>query len=482
MNKVLTFLFCTFFFQAFSAKIDVSITHASFEVNEAFYLEIYGRVNAESVTHQLTKDSMQVANITALVLIKLQDSILLADKFSLSSPAVKDPKDFWFNRKYQLDPGEYKLEYTFTDNSEEESSLNEQRTFTVASSESEKVQASDILLMANAGGAEKALPFTKDGFGFEPLAYDLVTPDLKNLVFNWELYRTDLLEGTHFISMTIYAGFGGTFGEKQMQKHKKVKPEKRMVILDEFPVLELPSGQYHITLELFNANKKQILYKERNFTVVQPITDISNQLLFDKEFENSFVQILNEEELDYSLRAIASQLTPNLVETLNSTLAKGNIATKKYFLYSYWSGISLDRPGVAYDAYMEVARAIDHQFGNNVGFGFETDRGHIFMKYGRPNDIVLVEDEINAPPYTIWVYYDFPFTDQSNVKFLFYSPSLSGEDFVLLHSTCKGELQNQRWEQVLYEDAWRERRGNTIDGTQMEDNFNRKARDYFRDN
>ena len=62
---------------------------------------------------------------------------------------------------------------------------------------------------------------------------------------------------------------------------------------------------------------------------------------------------------------------------------------------------------------MEVAKAVDRLYKSGFGYGFETDRGNIFMKYGKPNDIVTVENDPSAPPYEMWVYNDFPKTKQT---------------------------------------------------------------------
>ena len=73
-------------------------------------------------------------------------------------------------------------------------------------------------------------------------------------------------------------------------------------------------------------------------------------------------------------------------------------------------------------------------------------------------------------------------TSQSNVKFIFYNPSLAAGDYILLHSTARGEVFNPRWEVELYRNAPGELQGNNyIDGTQMMDNFSRNARRVFRD-
>ena len=476
--------FSLFFLSIFALQvsaIDVSLTHCAYSSEQGSYIEVYIRVSANSVECKLMQDSLFQASVLGLILLKKDDVIINADKFSIFSPLDAEKKDFWSSRRYKVDPGGYKLEYTFSDEYNEENTINEQREIKVEGKQSGKVCSSGILLLATIGNDDD-LPFGKYGYNFEPLAYEIVTPASEKLIFNWELYGLDQIEEDLYLSYTIYNGFAGTFGEKLLQKHKKLNKESIEVILLEMPILDLQSGEFHLTLEVYNKELKQIHYKEKNFAMVQPVSDFRNMATFDKEFENSFVGIMNEEEVVYSLRALATQLKGNSVETLNNILSTGSLETKKYFLYSYWQRLSPDQPGEAYKAYMKVIRAVDEEFRSHRGYGFETDRGDIFMKYGRPNDIINVVDEINSPPYSIWIYLDFPATQQSNVKFLFYNPSLSGDDFLLLHSNCTAEIQNVQWEQVLYSDAYNERIGNPIDGTEMEDNFNRKARRYFNDN
>jgi hypothetical protein len=130
---------------------------------------------------------------------------------------------------------------------------------------------------------------------------------------------------------------------------------------------------------------------------------------------------------------------------------------------------------------MERVQYADRVFKSGFGHGFETDRGRIYLRYGAPNDIVSVEDEPSAPPYEIWIYYNFPVTGQGNVKFLFYAPELANS-FELLHSTCEQEIRNPAWEQMLYKDALSETSsGDLIDARPVQDNFYRRAREFFTD-
>ncbi|MCF0206328.1 MAG: GWxTD domain-containing protein, partial [Bacteroidales bacterium] len=79
--------------------------------------------------------------------------------------------------------------------------------------------------------------------------------------------------------------------------------------------------------------------------------------------------------------------------------------------------------------------------------GFETDRGVIFLQYGMPNHIFQSQIEPGAYPYEIWQYYRIG--EENNCKFVFYNPSLVGENFELLHSNKLGELKTFNWTRYL---------------------------------
>ncbi|MDA8692722.1 GWxTD domain-containing protein [Saprospiraceae bacterium] len=233
-------------------------------------------------------------------------------------------------------------------------------------------------------------------------------------------------------------------------------------------------------IEIHQKDKTLITEIEKTFSVFHPLVEYEMLYKSDNYFESSFVQFLDREELDYSLKAIFPRIGNNKTGILNQVIASKDLKTKRYFLFSYWRNFS-DDPKSIYDKYMEVAKAIDVRYANNVGYGFETDRGHYFLKYGRPSNIVTVVDEPSAPPYEIWIYNYMPETQETNVRFLFYNPSLVSNDFRLLHSTCRGEVSNPRWELELYIDDTQGQNNNFLDGRTTQDNFNRNARRFFTD-
>ncbi|MEM6965942.1 MAG: GWxTD domain-containing protein, partial [Bacteroidota bacterium] len=238
---------------------------------------------------------------------------------------------------------------------------------------------------------------------------------------------------------------------------------------------------YRLFVEIRNRAKQLLSRKTIEFQRSNPFLQATHEVTETIAIKDEFVAALNQEELEYSLRAIAPLVRENDVELLNSVVKNRDTTIQQRFLFNFWVNQNPNQPDVTYKAFMKIAKAVDRMYTSGFGHGFETDRGYVYIRYGRPDDIVAVDTDPSAPPYEIWIYNDFPVTNQTNVKFLFYAPAL-GTDYRILHSTARGELNNPQWQLELYRNVPEEIDGNNyIDGTQMQDNMNRHASRFFSD-
>jgi len=475
--------FWLFLFVTQQQAMEVSVTACSFSNSGEGYIEIYSKFKSGSLQWASLPDDVLslYSEVEMLCVLSQQDSIVLADRFRIMSPTGKSPRDFWDMKRYALPLGAYKLEVRYVDLNNVSDTLSYTSELDV-SYPAETLSISDILLIEEIGGSDDSLAFNRNNFTYEPLEFNLLNPEDRNLVFYAELYNLDksfsedvfvkyYLENADVAGLDRYTRAG----------YKKIEPESVNRILVEFSVEDITSGNYILHLELNDRERRPVSEQQTVVSVYNPYEDYKRQLNAGSNYESSFIQFLNADELDYSLKAIFPRVGNNMTELLNTIIRKPELEPKRYFLYSFWSSISTDNMQSHYDAYMDVARAVDNSYATNVFHGFETDRGRIFLKYGKPDDLVFEEDEQTAPPYEIWIYNYVPETQQTNVKFLFYNPTLVTNDFVLLHSNCRGERKNPRWELDLYSDAVNELPANYIDSRQMPDNFNRNARRYFTD-
>ena len=430
----------------------------------------------------ITSDSIQKqANVEVLMLLRKDTNIVSFEKYILNSPAVENPVNFVDLKRFVVENGEYELEVQVKD-------VNQSKTPVIVK---EKVMVnfapdglniSDIQLIASMRKDSTGGMLNKGGFLLETLPYQLYSRETDKIYFYTELYDTDKYIGEdfafHFRIELIY-----TNGRKKtmMQQTIRRKPTDILPVLMQKEIKNLSSGNYRLVVEIQDKNQevlasKSVLFQRSNPNVSQVI------LRNPAELKGKFVEKLDSQEVHYALKAMIPILESNERPYVNGILRQKKYNEQKQFLYSYWAEQNEKNPQVIYDAYMEVARAVDRKYHSGLGEGFESDRGYTFLKYGRPNDIITVEDEPSAPPYEIWSYNSFPSTGQQNVKFLFYNPSLAIGQFQLLHSTARGEVFNAQWEVELYRDDGNGSiRGTDFDSTTVPENVARRAREYFND-
>jgi len=483
MTRFLIVLGISLFYCCTSRAMEISVSIVSFMNADKPYIEIYNRISGGSVqwASDSTNFNVVFANLEYLVLISQNEKVVLAEKYNLTSPGSSQQLDFWDMKRFGIDSGQYDIKLQYVDlNNLKDTFLFE--TQADVSFGENTLAHSDVLFMTEVTDLESDLPFQKTNFKFEPLAYNLLDSESSQLIFYTELYNTDkTFKEDFFIKYYLENTDKSGFDAFSKTGYKKMSPKPFDPVLINFEVAELKSGNYKLHIEVNKRDKSVLKTFEERFSIYNPLADFKQTYERDATFETSFVQMLDREELDYGLKAIFPRLGNNMTDLVNQIIKNDELEPKMYFLYNFWSSFSNTDYKSIYEKYMEVAQAVDLTYANNVGHGFETHRGYYFLKYGKPDDIIFVEDEPTAPPYEIWIFNYLEETQQTNVRFLFYNPSLATNDFILLHSTCRGERNNPRWELELYSAAYNDQPTNFIDSRSMPDGFNRNARKIFND-
>ncbi len=462
------------------SALDASVSYAKFKSPQQNYVEVYLHVVGSTVNFVTIDTNQYQAAVEVMILFKQFGQIIKFDKYRLKSPTSEFPMDFIDQRRFGLENGTYTIEVSVSDVNLDDNTKTFDQVFTIDFGE-EKLQQSDIQLLSSFRPDSTVNQYTKNGYYLESLPFNFYNKNHSQLIFYNEIYNTDKeLEEEFVIRYALDRVESNGDTKTVMLGHKKRQPGPINVILLQKNISELKSGNYNLVVEVRNRENKLLSSKTLFFQRSNPFLEEKETLNADLTHE--FVNELDEKELRYSLRAISMNVRESEAEILNIVLAEGKMESMRRFLFSFWVRQNPNSPEMVYKQYMEVARAIDKLYSSGFGFGFETDRGYTFMKYGKPNDIVTVDNDPSAPPYEIWVYYEFPVTQQNNVKFLFYNPSLDGGNYVTLHSTARGEINNPQWEIELYRDAPNEGASNNfIDNGRMMDGFNRHARRLFND-
>ena len=82
--------------------------------------------------------------------------------------------------------------------------------------------------------------------------------------------------------------------------------------------------------------------------------------------------------------------------------------------------------------------------------GYFTERGRVYLQYGKPNQRSQQLVDQNTYPYEIWQYYRIKDRSNGSIstnrKFVFVNKVMGDDCYKLVHSDMRGEINNDRWQ------------------------------------
>ncbi len=452
---------------------DISMDVCRYQASGLPYIEVSIYVAGSSLICK--GGNTQPYGISYILMIRDADSSIVAgNRYRLTATGCP-AKDIIDVKRFNLQQGKFTIELEAYDIADTLGVVNTMQLLNLQEDPS-NVFISDLDLIATVKPEQPATPLlNKSGMYLEPLPFHFYYPALSTLNVYYETYHIDRLAGQPYVQYIIRPLKGEI--PTAIQSYKKLKKDTVDANIFQLDISSLISGQYVLEANVFDGEKLLKATTSVIFSRLNPTGDSIFLANFTMDLNNGFFNQLPADSLDYYMRAMAPIVNSFDVDALNTLLDKGSEKAKRYFIYRYWVNQADKHADAAFSSYMKVARAVDYEYSSGFGYGFETDRGHIYLKYGKPDDVISVEDEPTAPPYEIWFYTTLTATHQSNVRFLFYNPSLARNAYTLLHSTARGEVNNALWEVQLYKQATMETPG--VNEKVMGKNVYRKAREYF---
>lgn len=478
--------FCLLIFQFcwinLSGQLSVSFESYRFKTPEnQSFLEVQLRISGEKLIPKYLNTLDGSFTLGAEVVIVLQRDSQIVDyrKFVTQTDLLVNPMDIIHKDYFNVDDGHYQLMLKVNDIQDRSSVF--QRTYPIEIASTD-LFISDIIL-TNEITRDSSFQVSRSGYIINALPYRLISQKDSSLYVYLEVYNSNIDEKKLYLKTSIFNI--ESIRDNQVPQAvltKKLKGDPIEAVILNFDLSKLTSGSYIVKSQLLNAQRHVICEREVEFFNVNVEADLLYYDNPDHILRESFVQELDSVEVRYALMALVPVVPNEILPAMKKIIHKSNTTAQRLFLHRYWLQVAPDHSKESYEAYMRVAKMVDRQFYNTAGYGFQNDMGYIYLKYGRPSKMISVEDEPNTPPYQIWYYDYIPKTNQTNVKFLFYNPSLAYNNFELLHSNCLYEKRDPAWELKLYKNSPNEiRGGRDIDATQMNDNWMRRARKLFDD-
>jgi len=307
--------------------------------------------------------------------------------------------------------------------------------------------------------------FYRNGMVQLPMSDNFLDDHRKKITYYAELYQTP--EASSSLPCTIQTFIAKKNHEDAVPILDLVKSDTIThwqpvhVLLGSLPTKSLSSGNYYLHIKVQENDgmlltARQMFFQLKNSQPEKPESvtqaDTTSTVVEGPTYLNLQKTFLAKYTMP-QIREILKMLFPiaNFQEkkTINEFIKKPDDTYSRYFIYNFWLSRNKNNPEAAWKQYAEQVKEVNKLFGSRSLRGYETDRGIIYLKYGKPTERVIALNEPGALPYEVWHY--AVMEHQSNGLFLFYRESIIANDFKILHSTVSGEVHNRSWRQSLFQ-------------------------------
>lgn len=458
MNRLHYFLLTLglFVFQP-SFALDFFFDYSTFYVpGNQTYVETYLAIPANTLNLQSHPDFSLSGSAEITITFSQDGEIRQFDKYLLKSPMLTDSTvnntQLLDTKRFELSPGSYLVELSLLD-TKDTVAVSYSELIEVEAFDDETTGLSHISLLDSYRPLEEENGFTKNGVEMLPRVFPFYGDNMPSIQFYCEAYGTNQLDSeTHLLNYFLTRK-GKNKVVSNKRRFKKQKGELVNIIFGELDITDLASGNYDLVVEIRNQKNELVVSRRKTFqrynkyAQTLPLTEAD---LEGVVVSNSFVDGLNKGDLMLYVGALEPLLRTHDVPLLDRILEAGNQADLKKYLYNFWMVNAPQDPEREFTEYVQIVNLVENRFGTNRIKGYKTDRGWTYLKYGKPSE-KKIQGNFNpgALPYEIWEYYTVP-NGQRNVIFVFYNPNFATNEYTLLHSTVRGEIQEPRWKKILY--------------------------------
>jgi GWxTD domain-containing protein len=480
MKKILTILLLLSSELGFGA-LNAYFSYATFnQPDGSSYVETYLNVAGSSVVLAKNENGTYQGKIEIQWIFKQGDSIVHFDKYHLLSPETQSADapgiDFIDQQRVPLADGNYMIELKISDKNSDHAGFNTKQAIRV-NYPRDKVSISDIEMLESYEASKVQGKFTKSGFDLIPLVTAFYPKQINSLKFYTEIYRARSILNEEYLLRYSIASRGNNKILNEFASIKKQVPEDVTVLMAEIPIEKLYTGNYYLTVEVFNKRNvllasKQVFFQRVNASQLST----SDEDLAKMTFENTFVGGISEKGVMIEYISCLYPISPKFeVQTAENIIMQNDLESMQRYFYTFWVKRNPQDPEAAWLEYKAEVAKVNEAFGARHKKGYETDRGRVYLQYGPPNSIVNEEMSPTTRPYSIWHYYQLD--HQTNRKFVFYSKGNTGNDYQLLHSDAQGELQDPAWEIKLHDRT--QQFGADMDMEKAIDTYGTKTKDNF---
>jgi GWxTD domain-containing protein len=447
-------------FAANAQKLNASLSYARFYNPElGSYVETYLSVETAGVKLIPVEKGKYQAMVNLLLIFKNHDSIIDYSKTQLKSPVLDDTLNVNFNfidqQRFVLPNAKYQLEIEFADaNSNVEAS--KAKVNIDLGYDGKSIQISDVEFLSSYEKSKETKINTKNGFDMVPHVSNFYSENEDKITYYAEIYNalSILGEKEKFLVTAYISNANDNQVVHDLIVRRRMGAQNVNVILNQFDISSLASGNYYLHLDVRNKLNKVMAANKTFFQLSNPAVAFDKDLLAKIDEGSTFVNKFDNDSLTVLIESIFPIASPTERSFIKNSVKTATEVEKKKFLMFFWQSRNKQNPEAAWQKYQLDVIKTNKSFGNKYIPGYATDRGRVYLQYGPPNTISDQEFESGggrhsgAVPYQIWHYYEIG--KQRDGKFVFYNPHLIPNGYELLHSNVVGEINNPHWQSYLH--------------------------------
>lgn len=434
-----------------SHGIRVFIDHQTFYNSETGpYLEVVFSFEGKSMKTTKDINGQYFAQAKCNVYISQGSKVFKFAKFNATSTPSILPKasDFMSVERFPLADGTYKLDIEISDANDSLSPPLIHTENIEISHLSEGCFFSDIAFISAFTNTIQENAFSKAGYDLIPYVSNYYPTSLDGLILYAELYNSRKLLGKK-------TSFAYTIGltdalQNELPNTKRIiraEADEVLPLLQTIDISNLTTGDYKVKLEMLDREGKVVCTQFRKFTR-NKILENSYTPPSSLDISNTFVATyLNSDSLYAHIQSclpIAESVERN---TIDNILKNVDLRTRQSFMYTFWYRRNSSNPEKAWNDYYKDVLAVQKEFGTRIKAGWQTDRGRVYLQYGKPSTRVVRNNDPDYWPFEIWHYYTTN-TGLRDRRILFYNTSLN-LDMEILHTDIPNETKNYDWKNLV---------------------------------
>jgi GWxTD domain-containing protein len=480
-------LYLLFLTGATQAKnLQARFAHATFFApGKGGYVETYLNINGFSTTYLHTSDGRYQAAVEVNINFFKDNKVVYFDKYKLLSPETADTVNgtshFTDVQRIPLPNGNYVMELIIRDNNAPAAKPYRITQDIALNYEPNVVSVSDIELLQSFKASQAESKLNRNGFELVPLVDNFYPPDENKLSFFAEIYNTSSIVANDQYLLAYHIE---TYEQKRVindfSKMMRQTAKPVDVLLTQLDITELPTGNYNLVIEV--RNRQNELLAARSAFFQRSKAPLLSEAGVPGDYQNMEVKgtfagsISDRDSLAEYIRMLWPISSPSENTFALNQLEIADLKLMQQYFFDFWNRREPGNAGEAWNKYYIEVQKVNKKYGAFRKKGYMTERGRVYLQHGPPDQITEVYNEPNSYPYEIWQYYKLVKLDQTNRKFVFYNTELATNDFRLLHSDARGEVNEPQWQLILHE---RNEKMNDMDRNSPRQGFGTQTNQLF---